>query len=141
MLFVALWDTRTCNGKPKPVVSLKKSMRKIIFLVATLLALAACDKEKEMESTGEVIERRGCYPDSYLVKLINPGSIETPFVCPETTLVATYYNCTNAVFIHLPLELGVPGKKIRFVFSREEVSCLSYSHSPKHIIVKSVRAD
>ncbi|MGN6292367.1 MAG: lipoprotein [Chitinophagaceae bacterium] len=116
-------------------------MRKIIFLVGTILVLAACNKGKENESTGEVVEKKGCYPDSYLVKLTNPGNPEASFVCPQTTPVATEYNCTNAVFIHLPLELGIPGKKIRFVFSREEVSCLSYTNSPRHIIVKSVRAD
>jgi len=110
-------------------------------MAGTLLVLAACKKEKEKESTGEVIEKKGCYTDSYLVKLTDPGITENSFVCPQTTPVATDYNCTNAVFIHLPLELGTPGKKIRFVFSREEVSCLSYTNSPKHIIVKSVKAD
>lgn len=117
-------------------------MRKFVFLCGILLGFTACEKDDEKEASGVVIEKRGCYPDSYLVEITDPGdSMGQGLACPQTTPVVSPYNCTNAAFIHLPVNLGVPGKKIRFVYVNEEISCLSSSGAPKHIIVKSVRAD
>ena len=119
----------------------KSYMRKIIFLVSAVFVLAACEKEDENEIKGTVIEKKGCYPDSYLVEITDAGNMQKSFACAGSTPIVSDYNCTNAVFIHLPLDLGIAGKKIRFVFAGEEVSCLSSTGAPSHIIVKSVKAD
>jgi hypothetical protein len=106
-----------------------------------LFVLAACEKDEESEIKGTVIEKKGCYPDSYLVEITDIGNMQKAFACSENTPIVSNYNCKNAVFIHLPAELGIAGKKIRFVFAGEEVSCLSSTGTPNHIIVKSVKAD
>lgn len=116
-------------------------MRKIIFLLGILFVLGACEKEEEKEIRGTVVEKKGCYPDSYLVEITDVGDTQKYFGCAESTPTVSAYNCKNAVFIHLPQELGIAGKKIRFVFAGEEVSCLSSMGSPNHIIVKSLKAD
>lgn len=111
----------------------------ILILSFAIMLLAGCDRDNEQEMAGTVIEKKGCYPDSYLVQLTGPA--DTRLACFGNLPVTAAYNCTNAVYIHLPPALAVTGKKIRFVYAGTEVTCLSATGVPNHIIVKSLRVD
>jgi len=116
-------------------------MRYLILFIIFLTVLNGCERDKEMDTTGVVIEKKGCYPDSYLIQIVGGNMADRSFICPENTQISTNLNCTNAVFIHLPDELAIAGKRIRFVHTGNEISCLSSTGAPAHITVKSLRAD
>ena len=119
----------------------KKSMRCLILFLSFALSLVGCRRDKDDFVTGSVVEKGGCLADTYLVEIPGAAAGKMPFLCEPTIPLATLRNCENSVYIRLPASLAIPGKKIRFVYVNEEISCLSSSGAPKHIIVKSVRAD
>jgi hypothetical protein len=116
-------------------------MRHLILFLCVIFALSGCSRDKEDQITGVVIEKGACFADSYLVELPGESAATRSFLCETTVPLSTMMNCRNAVFIRLPANLAIPGKRIRFIYTATEPSCLSYSFAPQHITVKSLRSN
>jgi len=114
-------------------------MQKILFFILIFpVSFISCKKDDENYVTGTVQVKAGCLSDSWLVAIDNPDPAEHSFLCNGTVTVATFYNCSNAVFISLPSSLAVAGTRIRFSYIQTDASCLSYSAAPNHIKVKKL---
>ncbi len=112
--------------------------RYFLFISLALGLFAACSKDNEKLVTGRVDVQGGCLPDSWLVIIDNPNPEKHSFLCAADPTAATIYNCSNAVFIRLPLSLATTGNKIKFSYRDTEPSCLSYSRAPNLITVKNL---
>ena len=88
--------------------------------------------------TGTVIEKSGCYTDTYLVAIENPDPSRHKFLRPTTLACAACYNCSNAVFLHLSPALSAAGTRVRFSYIGKEISCLSSSEAPEHVKAKNI---
>lgn len=120
------------------VVSGKKAMRQTLFFISALLILGlSCSKNNDNFVTGRVEVKGGCFADSWLVSIDNPNPQKYSFL-RATVLSGTAFNCSNAVFISLPLSLSSQGTRIRFTYTGTEISCLSSSEAPNHIKVKNL---
>lgn len=119
----------------------KNAMRFLIYVCLICAILSGCDRDNDaIEAVGIVHDQQGCYPDSYLVEIVS-GLNTKAFLCQVSYSSMSPYNCSNSVFIHLPADLAVAGKRIRFFYTGTEVSCFSSNVAPSHITVKSLRAD
>ncbi|MFC0772839.1 hypothetical protein [Terrimonas alba] len=113
-------------------------MRQSLLPIFTLLFLSlSCTKNNDDFVTGRVEVKGGCFADSWLVSIDNPDPDKYSFL-RATVLSGTAFNCSNAVFINLPSSLGTTGTRIRFKYISTEVSCLSSSEAPNHIMVKNL---
>ena len=112
--------------------------KNLLFIFIFLVSFISCKKDDDNSVTGTVQVKAGCLSDSWLVAIDNPDPAEHSFLCAGTVAVATYYNCSNAVYISLPSSLAVAGSRIRFIYIQTDVSCLSYSAAPNHIQVKNL---
>jgi hypothetical protein len=108
------------------------------FIFIFLLSFISCKKDNDNFITGTVEVKAGCLTDSWLVAIDNPSPSRHSFLCAGPVLVATYYNCGNAVYISLPSSLAVAGTRVRFSYIQTDASCLSYSAAPPHIQVKKL---
>jgi hypothetical protein len=103
-----------------------------------LIFFLSCKKDNDGSATGTVIEKSGCFADSYLVAIQNPNPSNQPFLRPTVLSCAACYNCSNAVFIRLSTDLSNPGTRIKFQYNDTQASCLSSSEAPVHITVKKL---
>ncbi len=124
----------------KPFCQPQKKMKTCIVLLLLCFSFFACKKESSDRVIGTVKQSAGCFATSWLVTIENPDPDKHSFICKETILAGTAYNCSNAVFItNLPDKLAVSGKKIRFsVRNVQPYSCLSYNLAPYHIEAENV---
>jgi hypothetical protein len=110
----------------------------LLFLVL-LISGISCKKDNDNFVTGTVQVKRGCFSDSWLIAIDNPDPSKHSFLRTTTFASATFYNCSNAVFIDLPSSLAITGTRIRFShIDTQPFSCLSYSEAPNHITVKNL---
>jgi hypothetical protein len=110
------------------------------YLLTGLLLIfyLACTKDNDDIAAGTVIEKSGCFADSYLVAIQNPDPSNQPFLRPTVLSCAACYNCSNAVIIRLPSSFSNPGTRIKFTYEDTQASCLSSSEAPAHITVKNL---
>jgi hypothetical protein len=111
------------------------------YLLTSLLLFSfiSCKKDSNGFVTGTVIDKSGCFADSYLVAINNPDFSKQPFLRPSVlSSCAACYNCSNAVFIRLSSSFSNPGTRIKFLYSDTQPSCLSSSEAPAHITVKNL---
>ena len=114
-------------------------MQKAILFIAVLsIFFISCKKDKDSVVTGTAAVKGGCFDDAWLIAIDNPDPEKHKFLCAAPITVATFYNCSNAVYIRLPSALAIAGTKIRFTWAATDVSCLSYSQAPSHIQVKNL---
>ena len=112
---------------------------RIIFFTLVLGCFISCMKDNDGLATGTLIEQKGCFADSYLVAIDHPDFSNQPFLRPAVfSACVACYNCSNAVFIRVPASFGVSGTRIKFSYVSSEISCLSSSEAPAHIIVKNL---
>ena len=117
----------------------KNAMQKAILFISVLfLSFISCKKDKGNFTTGIVQLKGGCFSDSWLVAIDNPDLQKHSFLCPADFTTSTLYDCSNAVFMHLPSPLAITGTRIRFSWTSTVASCLSYSRAPNHITVKNL---
>jgi len=116
-------------------------MRYFILFTVLLTVLAGCERDEEKDIIGIVMDQGGCFPDAHFVQIVGGNNRDRSFICSDTPPTSLGMNCSNAVFIRLPAELRVKGKRIRFVHTGNLASCLSYSYAPRPITVKSLRPD
>jgi hypothetical protein len=114
-------------------------MQRAILLIAVLsISFISCKKDKDSFATGTVTVKGSCFDDAWLIAIDNADPGKHKFLRASTIPTATFYNCSNAVYIRLPSTLAVSGTKIRFTWIATEASCLSYSEAPNHIQVKNL---
>ncbi len=110
----------------------------LLFLIL-LLSVTSCKKDKDNFVTGTVLEKGGCFSDSWLIAIENPDPAKHSFLRATNFPTGTLYNCSNAVFISLTPALAKAGIKIRFSgITNHMGSCLSFSEAPNHIEVKEI---
>lgn len=113
----------------------------VLFTVIAYLAVTGCKKDRDGgELRGTVIQKGGCYSDSWLVEVHNPQAAQRYF-CEVLAGPPPGYTCLNAVFIVLPPSLAEAGKNIRFDIRSTQVTCLSSSTAPAHAEVRNLAAD
>jgi hypothetical protein len=110
------------------------------YLLISLLFISflSCKKDHDGFTTGIVIEKSGCFADSYLVAIQNPDPSKQPFIRPTVLSCTACYNCSNAIFIRLSSSYSNPGTRIKFLYGDTQPSCLSSSEAPAHITVKKL---
>lgn len=109
-----------------------------LLITLVLAFFLSCQKDNDAFATGTVMEQSGCFADSYLVAIDNPGSSTQPFLRPTVLTCVACYNCSNAVFIRLSSPFSTIGAKIKFSYIETELTCLSSSEAPNHITVKNL---
>ena len=110
------------------------------FFISLLFgSFLSCKKDNDSLVRGTIIEQKGCFADSYLVAIDDPGFSDQPFLRPTVlSACVACYNCSNAVFIRVPASFGAAGTRIIFSYRSTEISCLSSSEAPAHITVKNL---
>jgi len=119
-------------------------MKYSLLLLTCLPILFCCSKKSSDDGNfinGRVVLAAGCGADVWLVTLDNPDAARYRFLCKPDPALGTLYNCTNSVFMKLPLGLAKDGQKVQFsgVFNYG-FSCLSSSFAPQHVEVEKVEA-
>lgn len=110
----------------------------ILFISVLFFSFISCKKDNDNFATGIVNVKGGCFQDSWLIAIDNPDPKKHSFLCATPVTTATFYNCSNAVFISLPSSLAVAGTRIRFSWTSTEPSCFSFAQAPDHITVKNL---
>ena len=108
------------------------------FLLILCIPVLSCKKDQDNFATGTVIEKKGCFGDSFLVAIDDPDPSKHKFLRATIQSCAACYNCSNAAFLHLSPPFTTTGTRIRFSFTGTETSCLSSSEAPEHITVKNI---
>jgi hypothetical protein len=112
-----------------------------LFSVLVLTGLFGCKKEHgSLSVKGEVVQKGGCYSDTWIVEIKDPDFSRHTFLKPAAPACDHCFNCSNAVYIHLPASLAKKGKKIRFEWVETEFSCSASTEAPNHISVKNLSA-
>lgn len=128
------------NGFPGVVVT--TYMKKLIlFSLIASLSITGCKKDRDVgEIRGTVIQKGGCFTDSWLVEVHNPQAAQQYF-CEVLAGPPPGYNCLNALFIVLPPSLAEAGKDIRFNIHSVQSTCLSSPTAPVNAVVRNLTAD
>ena len=108
------------------------------FFLLIIFFVCSCKKDHDAHASGMVIQKSGCFLDSYLVAIDNPNFSQHKFLRPSIQSCVACYNCSNAVYIRLDASIGAPGTKIRFQYKLTDISCLSSSEAPPHIQAKNI---
>jgi hypothetical protein len=110
----------------------------LLFWLSVTFCICSCKKDHDVFVIGIVIQKSGCFQDSYLVAIENPDFSQHPFLRPSIQSCVACYDCSNAVYVRLNTGFEIPGTKIRFQYKATDISCLSYSEAPPHIVVKNI---
>lgn len=106
--------------------------------------LVSCKKEKNNFYTGTVIQKGGCFQNSWLVAIDNPNPAVHSFICDGPIPGGgSGYHCANSVYIvDMPSNLSNAGVKVKF--SKWEMdmggACSAFSHAPHHMMDTDVSA-
>lgn len=103
-------------------------------MIPLTFSFTGCDKESMNGIEGIVLEEGGCFPNSWVVRVIDPERLEISLLCADSQSTAMY-DCSNSFFMTLPPDLAKAGTHIVFTGPRIVPTCFSSTGKPPHVEV------
>jgi hypothetical protein len=117
---------------------------KTLVIAFVFLSVFSCKKQDDEWITGTVGQDKGCFPNSWVVRLDEANYRKYSFLCNPSGASSSSWtnNCDNSVFIlDLPAYLRQPGTRIKFSkWTDRGLLCFSSTFAPHHLEVQDVRA-
>jgi hypothetical protein len=112
-------------------------MKRLFAIILLFCIFAGCNKEKHELVLGTVIQKGGCFQDSWLVSIDNADPSVHSFICEDPIPGGSSgFNCGNSVYIiKMSPNLTNPGIKVKFSKWKMDYggACSSFSHAPHHL--------